>query len=122
MKSMQRAGPQAGRADSKTGSESVLGGFLQSSRLALMIGFGGLLLIMGLAGVDALRVLQRFRLSDEQIRSRYLAQNHVLNVIRSDVYLSGTYVRDYLLEPDSERAESYRVSLQNVRKEMDSAL
>ena len=93
-----------------------------SSRLALLIGFGGLLLIMALAGIDALRVFQRFRQSDEQIRGRYLSQNHVLNDIRSDVYLSGTYVRDYLLEPDPARAEVYRTSLEDVRKHMESAL
>ena len=68
------------------------------SRFALAIGFGGLLSIMALAGIDALRVLQQFRRSDEEIRSRYLSENHVLNDIRSDVYVSGTYVRDYLLE------------------------
>ena len=44
--------------------------------------------------------------SDEQIRRRYLAENHVLNDIRSDVYVSGTYVRDYLLEPEPRRAEA----------------
>src|SRR5665213_1034576 len=93
-----------------------------SSRLALLIGFGGLLLIMALAGIDALRVFQRFRQSDEQIRGRYLSQNHVLNEIRSDVYLSGTYVRDYLLEPDPVRAEAYRTSLEDLRKQMESAL
>jgi signal transduction histidine kinase len=93
-----------------------------SSRFALLIGFGGLLLIMALAGIDALGVFQQFRHSDEQIRGRYLSQNHVLNDIRSDVYLSGTYVRDYLLEPDPARAEVYRTSLQDVRKHMESAL
>jgi signal transduction histidine kinase len=93
-----------------------------SSRLALLIGFGGLLLIMALAGIDALRVFQRFRQSDEQIRGRYLSQNHVLNDIRSDVYLSGTYVRDYLLEPDPARADVYRTNLEDVRKHMESAL
>lgn len=93
-----------------------------SSRLALLIGFGGLLLIMVLAGIDALRVLKQFRQSDERIRRRYLSQNHVLNDIRSDVYLSGTYVRDYLLEPEPERAEAYRKSLEAVRKHMESAL
>jgi signal transduction histidine kinase len=92
------------------------------SRLALLIGFGGLLVIMALAGIDALRVLQQFRRSDEQIRRRYLSQNHVLNDIRSDVYVSGTYVRDYLLEPDPERAALYRTSLEDVRKHMESAL
>jgi signal transduction histidine kinase len=93
-----------------------------SSRLALLVGFGGLLLIMALAGVDALLVLQRFRRSEEQIRLRYLSQNQVLNDIRSDVYVSGTYVRDYLLEPDQLRAEVYRNSLEDTRKHMESAL
>ncbi len=93
-----------------------------SSRLALLVGFGGLLLIMALAGIDALGVFQQFRHNDEQIRGRYLSQNHVLNDIRSDVYLSGTYVRDYLLEPDPVRAEVYRTSLEDVRKHMESAL
>ena len=92
------------------------------SRLALLIGFGGLLLIMALAGFDALRVLQQFRRSDEQIRRRYLSQNHVLNDIRSDVYVSGTYVRDYLLEPDPDRAAVYRTNLEDVRTHMESAL
>jgi len=92
------------------------------SRVALALGFGGLLSIMGLAGIDALRVLQQFRRSDDQIRRRYLAENHVLNDIRSDVYVSGTYVRDYLLEPEPPRAEAYRASLEQVRKHMQSAL
>lgn len=93
-----------------------------SSRMALVIGFGGLISIMALAGIDALRSLQQFRRSDERIRRHYLSQNHVLNGIRSDVYVSGTYVRDYLLEPDLERAESYRLSLEEVRKHMEDAL
>src|SRR5271170_1572278 len=92
------------------------------SRVALAFGFGGLLSIMGLAGIDALRVLQQFRRSDDQIRRRYLSENHVLNDIRSDVYVSGTYVRDYLLEPETPRADTYRTSLEQVRKHMQVAL
>jgi signal transduction histidine kinase len=96
--------------------------FFRGSRVALMVGFGGLLLIMAVAGVDALRVLRQYRYSDAQIRSRYLSQNQVLNEIRSDVYVSGTYVRDYLLEPNTERAAVYRTNLEDVRKHMESAL
>jgi signal transduction histidine kinase len=92
------------------------------SRVALAFGFGGLLSIMGLAGIDALRVLQQFRRSDDQIRRRYLSENHVLNDIRSDVYVSGTYVRDYLLEPEPQRADGYRANLEQVRKHMQAAL
>src|SRR5207244_9353896 len=70
-----------------------------------------------LAGLDTLRVLRQIRANGEQIRQEFLFRNHVLNNIRSDLYLSGTYVRDYLLEPDFERAESYRSTLEKVRTE-----
>ncbi len=93
-----------------------------SSRLALMAGFGGLLLIMTLAGIDALRVLRQYRERDDEIRSRFLSQNHVLNDIRSGVYVSGTYVRDYVLDSDAARAEGYRASLESVRTRMEAAL
>lgn len=112
----------ASRISALDSDQAVVGRMFLSSRLALLIGFGGLLLIMALAGIDAQRVLQQFRRSDEQIRSRYLSENRVLNDIRSSVYLSGTYVRDYLLEPDPERAEVYRTNLGDVRRRTESAL
>src|SRR5579863_1937513 len=102
----------------RTRSDSV---FFRS-RFALAVGFGGLLLIMALAGIDALRVLQQFRRSDDEIRRRYLSENHVLNDIRSDVYVSGTYVRDYLLEPEAQRADTYRTSLEQVHEHTQAAL
>jgi signal transduction histidine kinase len=92
------------------------------SRLALAIGFGSLLLIMALAGADALRILRNFRANDDAIRLQFLSRNHLLNEIRSDVYLSGTYVRDCLLDPETERANSYRASLVQLRKQMEAAL
>ena len=87
-----------------------------------MAGFGGLLTIVALGGVDALRVLRQIRRQDDQIRRQFLAQNHVLNDIRSQLYLSGTYVRDYVLDPEPDRAEMYRASVEAVRKEMEAAL
>jgi signal transduction histidine kinase len=93
-----------------------------STRFALLAGFGGLIVVILLAGMDTLRVLRQIRANEDQIRQEFLFRNHVLNNIRSDLYLSGTYVRDYLLEPEVERAESYRTTLEKVRTEMDSAL
>src|SRR5580704_19130752 len=93
-----------------------------NSRLALLAGFGSILVITTLAGLDALRVLQDVRRNDDRIRRQFLFQNHVLNDIRSQVYLSGTYVRDYLLEPDTARADTFRISLQQLRQQMNSAL
>ena len=95
---------------------------LFSSRAALAIGFGSLLIIMALAGMDALRVLHNFRTREAQIRTHFLLENHALNDIRSEVYLAGTYVRDYLLDPEPARAETYRASLQQVHQRMNEDL
>jgi signal transduction histidine kinase len=93
-----------------------------STRLALVAGFGGLLVVITLAGIDTIRVLEEIRHNGEQIRQDFLSRNHALNNIRSDLYLSGTYVRDYLLEPQPDRAESFRSTLEQVRTEMDAEL
>jgi len=95
---------------------------LLSTRFALMAGFGGLLAIMAVAGIYGIGVLQKIRRSDNQIRRLFLLQNHALNDIRSQLYLSGTYIRDYLLEPEPARAETYRASLEEVHRQMDAAL
>ncbi len=95
---------------------------LRRSRLALAVGFGGVLAIMLLSGADAIRVLGNFRRNDDRIRRQFLFRDHVLTDIRSEVYVSGTYIRDYLLEPESARAEAYRASLEQVRGQMESAL
>ncbi len=100
------------------GSERLL----LSTRFALGAGFGGLLAVMALAGAYGIRVLQQIRRNENRIRREFLLQNHALNEIRSQLYLSGTYVRDYLLEPEAGRAEANRQSLAEERMEMESAL
>jgi signal transduction histidine kinase len=93
-----------------------------SSRLVLIVGFGGLLLLMGFAGFDSIQTLRQIQKSNDDIREDFLSRYRVLEQIRSDLYLSGTYVRDYLLEPESQKAESHRLSLLQTRSEMDSEL
>jgi signal transduction histidine kinase len=95
---------------------------LTSSRLALFAGFGGLIGIIALSGIDALRVLRQFRQQDDQIRRQFLFRNRILNNIRSEVYLSGTYVRDYLLDPDPGRAAGFGAGLEAVYRQMDRDL
>jgi signal transduction histidine kinase len=92
------------------------------SRLILTAGFGGLLLLMAFAGVDSIHTLRQIQKSDDDIREDFLSRTRVLEQIRSDLYLSGTYVRDYLLEPEGQKAEGHRLSLVQTRNEMDFAL
>ena len=93
-----------------------------STRLVLLAGFGGLLLLMAFAGLDGIQALRQIRASNDSIREEYLRRTRLLERIRADVYVSGTYVRDYLLEPESGKAEGHRYSLLETRQDMDAAL
>jgi signal transduction histidine kinase len=93
-----------------------------NSRLVLVVGFGGLLLLMAFSGFDGVRALTGIQTNNDSIRQEFLLRTQVLDRIRSDLYVSGTYVRDYLLEPESGKAEGHRQSLIEARRDMDAAL
>lgn len=93
-----------------------------NSRFALMAGFGGLLLLMLFAGIDSVQTLRSIQISNDDVREDFLLRTRVLERIRADLYVSGTYVRDYLLEPESGKAEGHRYSLLESRQDMDAAL
>src|SRR6202022_3604906 len=67
-------------------------------------------------------ILHQIEARNERLRADFLDRNRTLEQIRSDLYLSGTYIRDYLLEPDATAAETHRASLERTRREMDAAL
>ncbi len=93
-----------------------------NSRVVLIAGFGGLLLLMVFAGLDGMQALRDIQTSNDEMREDFLRRTRLLERIRGDVYVSGTYARDYLLEPESGKAEGHRYSLLESRKDMDSAL
>ena len=90
--------------------------------LVLMAGFGGLLLLMAFAEYDGMRALEQIQRSNNDVREAFVLRTRVLDRIRADLYVSGTYVRDYLLEPESGKAEGHRYSLLESRRDMDAAL
>jgi signal transduction histidine kinase len=92
------------------------------AHVALALGFGGLLAIVALAGFDDMRTLGHISHTSNQIRQQFLVTNYILNRIQSRLYISATYVRDYLLEADPAAAETQRAELEHVRREMDSAV
>src|SRR5215471_7913387 len=91
-------------------------------RLVLFAGFGGLMALMAFSGWNALDVLRRIRTSNDEISQDFLARNRTLNDLRSSLYLSGTYVRDYLIDPDITEAEVHRRELDGTRARMAAAL
>jgi signal transduction histidine kinase len=91
----------------------------QTQRL-LLVGFGGLLLLLAVTGLNALSVLGRIQNRSETIRRDYFNRDRILEQLRSDLYLSGTYVRDLLLEQNPSGADTHRQELQNARLRIEA--
>ncbi len=91
----------------------------QTKRL-LLIAFGGLLLLLAFTGLNAFSMLQRIETRNEQIREDYIHRDQILERLRSDIYLSGTYVRDFLLEADDARSDLHRRELAGARRRIQA--
>ncbi len=55
---------------------------------------------MGVLGVSGITFLSRIDRRHEATRLEFVARTRITESLRSDVYLSGTHVRDFLLESD----------------------
>jgi signal transduction histidine kinase len=94
----------------------------QRPGVVLVAGFGGLLLIMAAAEAGALFFLNSLRHNDAELQARFLARNRTLERIRSNIYLSGTFVRDSLLAPEQSGAQAQLATLDGLRRDSESAL
>ena len=88
----------------------------------LYAGFGGLLILMLAAGVDALLVLRSVRTSDAQIRDVYFKRSRALDEVRAGIYQSAIVMRDYLLASDREVAQAQVDKWTSIRSNTDQAL
>ena len=88
------------------------------TRSLLWIGFGGLLLLMLVLCLSAVSFLYQVQLRQEQIRQDYVSRERTLEQLRSGIYLSGTYVRDFLLDratpPSLVHEAQYRDMLRQI--------
>jgi signal transduction histidine kinase len=91
-------------------------------RGGLVLGFGVLLILLILSGLSALHALSELQNANETTLHQFLAKNQQLDEIQAAVYLSGTYLRDYLLEPDRAKAEQSRRELIDAHSRIQSLL
>jgi signal transduction histidine kinase len=90
--------------------------------LVLWLGFGGLLVCILGAAVGTITTLDRVTGEETRIRKAFLQRLGALDTIRSEIYLSGTYVRDFLLSPDPSGAAAQAGRLTTLERETRSAL
>ena len=80
------------------------------------VALGGLLLLIGVSVLAASWRAQEIYTQVDQLNSHYHDVETHLRRIRSDVHLSGIFVRDYLLDNARERAPEYRQTLADYRR------
>jgi signal transduction histidine kinase len=90
------------------------------TRRLLLIGFGGLIALLGFSSLYTLTILQKIQVRNQKIRSDYVRRDTLLQQLRSEIYLSGTYVRDFLLEPDAARADIHKADFEASRARVQS--
>jgi signal transduction histidine kinase len=93
------------------------------TRIALFAGFGGLLVLLAVLGLSAISSLTQIKAQEEQIRRDYVNRDRVLQSLRSDIYSSGTHVRDFLLDTNDTFAAGHREQFfetqRQLRKELE---
>lgn len=90
--------------------------------IVLSVGFGGLILFILAAAAGTMFLLERVRSDDTRIRQAYLGRLQALERIRSEIYLSGTDMRDYLLSPGLGAGERPRKDIVGIQLQTRSEL
>jgi len=88
------------------------------TRRLLLIGFGGLIALLAFSSLYTLTVVQKIQVRNQKIRNDYILRDTILQQLRSEIYLSGTYVRDFLLEPDPARADVHKADFAASRAQL----
>ena len=92
------------------------------TKIALFAGFGGLLVLLGVIGISAVSFLSQIKAREETIRRDYVNRDRVLQNLRADIYTSGTYVRDFLLDPNDAFAAGHRDQFLETQRRLQSEI
>src|ERR1700739_1420892 len=93
------------------------------SRVALVAGFGALLVLMAIICMDSLGTLEAFETRNAQITQDFLYRERTLEQVRAGLYESGNLISDYMLvETDPRAQEILQNELESIRKETTAQL
>jgi signal transduction histidine kinase len=78
--------------------------------------FAGLLLLIAMSVLTTSRNAEEIYEQLDQLNAHHREVEAKLRKLRSDVYLSGIYIRDYLLDHDGQTGPEYRARLTGLRR------
>lgn len=90
--------------------------------LVLSVGFSGLILFILAAAIGTIVQLDRVRADETGIRQAFLGRLRTLEQIRSEIYLSGTDMRDFLLSPGAGGGETQHSDIISIESQTGTAL
>jgi len=94
----------------------------RQTRFLLWVGFGGLLLLMGVLGLSAISFLYQIEIRQEKLRQDFVERDRTLERVRSSIFLSGTYIRDFLLDTDKVLASKHRAQFLETRRVIENGI
>ena len=94
----------------------------RQTRFLLRIGFGGLLLLMGVLGLSAISFLYQIEIRQERLRQDFVERDRTLERLRSSIFLSGTYIRDFLLDSHDVLASRHRAQFMATRHAIENSV
>jgi signal transduction histidine kinase len=94
----------------------------RQTRFLLWMGFGGLLLLMGVLGLSAISFLYQIEIRQERLRQDFVERDRTLERLRSNIFLSGTYIRDFLLDTDEVLAARHKAQFLQTRRVVQSGI
>jgi signal transduction histidine kinase len=91
-------------------------------RLTLLIGFGGLLALMLVTGLEALNLARQLHVQEEAIRRTFLAHTQPLMVLSSSICVYNDRVQEYLLSQDPQAEGLTASEFSRLTAEVNSTL
>ena len=91
-------------------------------RLTLLISFGGLLALMVVAGLEALRLAHQLHTQEEEIRQTFLAHTQPLLVLSSSIYVYNDRIQEYLMSQDPQADGLTAEEFSRLTAEINSTL
>jgi signal transduction histidine kinase len=92
------------------------------SSVVLIIGFGILIVLIGVLGIGAVRRASSIYHELQMAQDAYLRGEEFRRGFVADMYLSDILVRDYLLDPSPETAEARRKDVEAMRDSLQERL
>jgi signal transduction histidine kinase len=121
MQPIVRDEANSGSHDSKTVPARASGGFFRSWPL-LVIGFGSLILLMIVSDLATVDRAKRLYTAVSEVNEIYHGRARGLEHVRAGIHLSSLLLRDYLLDPRTERVASYQEQMLDLRRQLDEDL